>query len=354
MSVKPSGRVIVRLPNWLGDTVMAVPALQALRGGWPDASVLLAGPWAGVLAGQGLGDTLVSYPRAWRGRLATADAGRAFRGELALLLPNSFEAALTARYWGARRRVGFAVGGRSLLLTDRVAPPARLHQVDAYARLVEHLGLAVATRTPSLGPLPADGEARTRARALLDGAAAPAGGPRVGIHLGADYGPAKRWPVRRVIEGCRALEAAGLSPVLLGTPREVAVADVIAGATGAPSLAGRDEPALLPALLVELDAIVAGDTGVAHLAAALGTPVVALFGPTDPALTAPRGPASVLTHPVLCAPCFYRTCPIEHPCLDRITADEVTKSVIGGLGGRGGAGGAIGGLGGRPEPPDFK
>src|SRR5688500_6745811 len=113
-------RLIVRLPNWLGDTVMAVPALRALRMGWPDTSVLLAGPWAHTLAGQGLGDTLVAYPRAWRGRIATADTVRSFHGDVAVLLPNSLESAVTAWYWRARRRVGFAVGGRSLFLTDRV------------------------------------------------------------------------------------------------------------------------------------------------------------------------------------------------------------------------------------------
>src|SRR5439155_1248811 len=71
-------RVIVRLPNWLGDTVMAVPALRALRTGWPEARILVAGPWAEVMAGQELADVLVSYPRAWRGRLATADTIRAW------------------------------------------------------------------------------------------------------------------------------------------------------------------------------------------------------------------------------------------------------------------------------------
>ena len=124
-------RVIVRLPNWLGDTVMAVPALRALRAGWPEARILAAGPWVQVMAGQELADVLVSYPRAWRGRLATADAVRAFAGEIVILLPHSFEAALVARYWGARRRIGFAVGGRSLLLTDRVPwPVPRLHQIE--------------------------------------------------------------------------------------------------------------------------------------------------------------------------------------------------------------------------------
>ena len=321
-------RLIVRLPNWLGDTVMAEPALRALRSGWPDASVLVAGPWAHILAGQGLADTLVTYPRAWRGRLATADTVRSFQGDIAVLLPNSLEAALSAVYWRARRRVGFAVGGRSLLLTDRVVrPPARLHQIDEYLRLVEHLGLSAGTRIPAFEPPPADGEARTRARRLLDEHVGLPRAPRVALHIGADYGPAKVWPMARVIEACRALVTAGMIPLLLGAPRDAALAGTIVSATGVSSLVGRDDPALLPALLTEIDALVAGDTGVSHLAAALGTPAIVLFGPTDPALTAPRGTATVLTHPVPCAPCHYRACPIEHPCLDGIGAARVAAVV---------------------------
>jgi heptosyltransferase-2 len=321
-------RVIVRLPNWLGDTVMALPALRAIRAGWPDAHVLFAGPWAHVVAGQGLADTLVSYPRAWRGRLATADTVRTFHGEVAILLPNSLEAAVTAWYWGARRRVGFAVGGRSLLLTDRVARPVtRVHQVDAYLRLTEYLGLPTESPLPMLTLPPADGEGRVRARRLLEESVGAAPGPRVGVHIGAEYGPAKVWPTRRVIEACTTLSATGMAPILLGAARDASLAESIVAATNVASLVGRDEPALLTALLAELDALVAGDTGVAHLAAALGTPVIALFGPTDPALTAPRGPVTVLTHPVPCAPCFYRVCPIEHPCLDGIAAERVADAL---------------------------
>jgi heptosyltransferase II len=321
-------RLIVRLPNWLGDTVMAVPALRALRTAWPDAGVLVAGPWAHTLAGQGLADTLVAYPRAWRGRVATADTVRSFQGELAVLLPNSLEAALAAWYWRARRRVGFAVGGRSMLLTDRVPRPAtRLHQVDEYLLLVEHLGVPVDTRVPALTPPAADGEARARVRRLFDEHVREARGPRVGLHIGADYGPAKVWPTARVIEACRAFAASGMVPVLLGARSDAALAERIVAAAGVASLVGRDEPSLLPALLTELDALVAGDTGVSHLAAALGTPVVTLFGPTDPTLTAPRGTATVVTHPVPCAPCHYRVCPIEHPCLDGISAARIVAAV---------------------------
>ncbi len=321
-------RLIVRLPNWLGDPVMALPAVRALQDRWPDARILLAGPWAHILAGQGLAEVIVSYPRAWRGRIATADAVRAFHGELAVVLPNSFEAALMARYAGAPRRVGFAHGGRAWLLTDRVpAPPPGTHQIDAYVRLVEHLGIAPAASVPVLRPPEPGSDERERARRLLDAVAGGAERPRVGVHVGAEYGAAKLWPVPRVISGCRALVADGMTPVLMGAPRDAAVAETVVRASGVASLVGRDEPALLPALLTELDALIAGDTGVAHLAAALGTPVVTLFGPTDPRLSAPRGPVTVLTHPVPCAPCFYRTCPIEHPCLDGIPAARVADAV---------------------------
>jgi heptosyltransferase-2 len=115
--------------------------------------------------------------------------------------------------------------------------------------------------------------------------------------------------------------------LLLGTRGNVEAADTIVAATRAASLVGRDRSETLPALLADIDVLVAGDTGVAHLAAALGTPTVTLFGPTDPALSAPRGPGTVVRHRVPCAPCFYRSCPIEHPCMRDITAAEVAEHV---------------------------
>jgi heptosyltransferase-2 len=316
--------VIVRLPNWLGDTVMAVPTLHALRAARPEARIAVAGPWAPLLAGQGLADVLVTYPRSWSGRLRTADDVGALRPDLALLLPNSLEVALAALYWRAPRRVGFAAGGRSWLLTDRVPlPTPRRHQVDEYLSLLEPLAVAPLTREPRLTAPPEGSEMRGRARALLREAAAGEAGARVGVHIGAAYGPAKLWPRERVVEFCRHLRASGMVAVLLGAAPDGAVAAAIRDAVPVASLVGRDSPALLPAIIAELAGLVCGDTGVAHLAAALGTPVVALFGPTDPALTAPRGPVDVVSRPTPCAPCFYRVCPIDHPCLKAITADEV-------------------------------
>jgi lipopolysaccharide heptosyltransferase II len=327
--------IAVRLPNWLGDTVMAVPSLVAVRAAWPEARVLAAGPWAPLLAGQGLADVLLDYPRAWGGRLRAADAVARFAPELALVLPNSIESALAARYCGARRRVGYAGGGRSWLLTDAVAPPApRPHQVDEYLLLAERAGAPVTTREPRLAPPAGDAPERVEARRLLEAAGVPPRGAcsRIGVQLGAAYGPAKLWPLERLIDFCRLLQARDATPVLLGAPGDAASAAAITAAVPAPSLVGRDRPALLPAVLAELDALVSGDTGVGHLAAALGTPAVTLFGPTDPRLSAPRGRAVVVTHAVPCAPCFYRACPIEHPCLRGVTAAEVHARALALLG----------------------
>jgi heptosyltransferase-2 len=317
--------VIVRLPNWLGDTVMAVPALNALRAGLPGTRMALAGPWAPLMTGQGLAEILVTYPRTWTGRLRAADTVRELGPELALLLPNSLEAALAARYWGARQRIGFAGNARDWLLTDRVpVPTPRPHQVDEYLMLVERLGFRTLSREPRLRPPEPGSEARETARALLREAGIDGAGqrPRVGIHLGAAFGPSKLWPVERMAEFCRLVSDRGGTPVLLGAPSDAPVAQAVAAVAHPASLVGRDTPALLPAVLTELDALVCGDTGVGHLAAALGVPVLILFGPTDPALTAPRGRVAVVSHPTPCAPCFYRRCPIDHPCLRFITADE--------------------------------
>jgi len=271
----------------------------------------------------------VPYARSWTSRLAKWDELRALGAVAIVLLPNSFESALAAWYWGARRRLGFDTGGRGWLLTDPMAPPMpRRHQIDEYLLVVERLEIAGGDRTPRLTAPPAASAERATVRELLrEAGVADTGPPVVGIHLGAAYGPSKLWPVERIVELCRFLAARGEIAVLLGAPDDVDVARRVAGETGARSLVGRDSPALLPSLLVEIDALVCGDTGVGHLAAALGTPVVALFGPTDARLSAPRGPVRVISHAVACAPCFYRACPIDHPCLRGIDAREVQDAL---------------------------
>jgi len=324
--------LLVRLPNWLGDTVMAVPTLQSLRAARPpEGRIAVAGPWARLLAGQGLVEPCVTYPRSWTGRLRTADSVARLRADIALVLPNSLEAALAAWYWGARRRIGYDTAGRGMLLTDRLPlPTPRRHQLDEYLGLLEPLGIPAITREPRLS-VPDDAACEAEVSDLLPRCAA--GRPLVGIHLGAAFDASKVWPADRVATLCTLLHDRGATPLLLGPPGDAALDRLVReqAAIPVPSLVGRDRPDLLPTLLAKLDAFVSGDTGTAHLAAALGTRVITLFGPTDPELTAPRGPATIIVKGAPCAPCFYTRCPIDHVCMRAITAEEVADAVTASL-----------------------
>ena len=324
--------LLVRLPNWLGDTVMAVPTLQSLRAALlSEDRIAVAGPWARLLAGQGLVEPCVTYPRSWTGRLRTADSVARLRADTALVLPNSLESALAAWYWGSRRRIGYDTAGRGMLLTDRLPlPTPRRHQTDEYLGLLEPLGIQPTTREPRLR-VPDDAAGEAQVSDLL--ARSAPGRALVGIHLGAAFGASKVWPADHVATLCTLLHDRGATPLLLGAPEDAALDRRVREQAGipVPSLVGRDRPDLLPTLLAKLDALVSGDTGTAHLAAALGTSVITLFGPTDPELTAPRGPATVIVKGAPCAPCFYTRCPIDHVCMRAITAEEVADAVTASL-----------------------
>jgi heptosyltransferase-2 len=323
--------VVVRAPNWLGDTVMALPALRVLRDGLPDARLLVVGRWASLLAGQGVADAALSYPAGLAARLRFVGHLRASGPELAIILPNSLESALAARWSGALRRVGFAADGRDRLLTDPVPLPApRMHQVDEYALLVEALGFAVADRVPRWQGrgTPADD---ADVQALLARVDRGGSSRLVGLHLGAAVGSSKLWPAGSFARLAGRLRRAGLVPVLLGSGADAGTAAAVLSdaSVAIPSLVGRDRPALLPGLLSGLGCLVSGDTGVAHLAAALGVPTVTLFGPTDPGRTAPRGAgARAVVGSAPCAPCFLPTCPIDHVCLRDVAVTAVASQVM--------------------------
>jgi heptosyltransferase-2 len=325
-----SAALVIRTPNWLGDTVMALPMLAALREAEAGARITLVGRWAPLLAGQGLADVLLPYPKLLPARRRLARALAAERPDVAVLLPGSLESALAAWCWRAARRVGYATDGRGPLLTDALPLPVpRHHQADEYAGLLAPLGVRAATARPSWTLRP-DEALDAEVTHLLAGAGLPGEARPVGLHLGAAFGSSKLWPAAAFGRLARGLTGIGLVPVLLGTAEDAATAAAVVEAAGAPvpSLVGRDRPALLPRLLARLRCLVSGDTGVAHLAAALGVATVTLFGPTDPRLTAPRGPGSrVLERPAPCAPCFLRRCPIDHICLTRIEPEEVLSEV---------------------------
>jgi lipopolysaccharide heptosyltransferase II len=323
--------IVVRVANWLGDMVMALPALAALRAAEPHARITVIGRWAALLSGQGLADVCLPYPRRLRPRVTMGRVLRADPPALAILLPNSIESALAACWWRAERRVGFDTDGRRALLTDVVPLPApRHHQVDEYAALVEAVGAPVGEDVVPAWRLLEHPTIEAELHALLEGAGVPAGARIVGLHLGAAFGRSKLWPAESFGRLATRLLRAGLTPLLLGSPADGAVAEIASKAARHPplSLVGRDRPSILPWLLARLACLVSADTGVAHLAAALGVPTVTLFGPTDPGLSAPRGPKAWAVHrAVPCSPCFLAICPIDHVCLEGIEAEEVEQRV---------------------------
>jgi heptosyltransferase-2 len=322
--------IVVRAPNWLGDTVMALPALAALRSGFPEARITVVGRWAPLLRGQGVADALLPYPRRLGERRRVAGVLRQDRADLALVLPNSLEAALVAYLWGGRRRIGFDSDGRHLLLTDAVPLPSpRLHQVDEYRLLVDRTGAASGPERP-VWKIAGDRGAPAEVAALLAALGIPAAARVVGLHVGSAGGPAKQWATERFGRLADRLIEDGLTPLLLGAPEDTGAAEEArrAARSAIASAVGRDRPALLAALLVRLDCLVSGDTGVAHLAAAVGIPTVTLFGPTDARLTAPRSKAArVVDRQVPCAPCFLSRCPIDHGCMSGIEVAQVARRV---------------------------
>jgi heptosyltransferase-2 len=322
-------RALVRFPNWLGDTVMALPALRSLRSALPGAELWCLGPWVGTILESEPGIARRFHtPGSVGGRLTQARRLRQVRFDLALILPNSFETALAGWLSGARWRVGYGEGRGALLTHALRSHTDPVHQVAAYLRLLAPLGVEGRLTPPTLAIDPAR---RVEARRLLGEANLSPRDPRVGLQLGAALGPAKLWPSERIAALAMRLEARGVRPILLGSSQARGLADAVQAAATGPirSLVGRDRPALLAALFSELDALVAADSGPAHVAAAVGVPAVTLFGPTDPRLTAPRGPGQqALWHQPACSPCFLRECPIDHRCLQALEVAEVEAAVL--------------------------
>jgi heptosyltransferase-2 len=324
--------IAVRLPNWLGDTVMALPALAELRARRPGERIAAIGRWAPLLLGQGVADLELPYPRGASERLAFGRSLARERPEMAIVLPNSLESALAACWWRAERRVGFDADGRGALLTDAVPLPwPRRHQIDEYAALLAALSIEVTNGSVPRWNLPERSATRERAEALLTEAGLPAQSRLAGLHVGAALGSSKLWAAESFAQLALRLERAGMTPLLLGAPGDEDMARAVTAAAPAPvaSLVGRDSSETLPWILARLACLVSGDTGVAHLAAALGVPTVTLFGPTDPGLSAPRGArARVLSGTAPCAPCFLATCPIDHICLRSIAVEAVACAAL--------------------------
>ena len=321
-------RLVIRLPNWLGDAVMALPAIAAVREAFPRSHLAFA--VLGSIAPVFQERTAASPQQILQiDRSNERDILSAGEFDAILLLTNSFRTAWTARLARIPERWGYGTGVRAPLLTRAVSRPRQeVHQVHYYLSLVRGLGLRVDDDVPRIHVTE---RSRGRAHRLLEQHGVRPGEPIVGFAPGAAYGHAKRWPTDRVAQVVGRLTAEGVRCVLVGAPADRAAGREIeshlpAGTTVA-NLIGRTDLQQLIGLLDACAAFVSNDSGAMHLAAAVGTPVTGLFGPTKAHVTAPLGGHDILRHDVFCSPCMLRECPIDHRCMKRISVDEVYGAV---------------------------
>ena len=326
---KTSGRsALVVAPNWLGDAVMALPFVRALRRARPGDSLTVVarrGP-AAIFRAEGSADGV------WVASGLLQDTATLARGRIdeAWLLPNSFRSALLPFLARVRVRIGYATDARSPLLTHAIPRPAGAdHQLRDYDRLLASRGIPPDTEPPRL-PIPPN--AAERARRSIAAAGLPGGAPLVLLAPSAASDSLKKWPASRFAALADILAERGiLSGIVVGPGEERLGEGVSRRARHRPVVLGADlDPVELAALLRHARVVVSNDSGPMHLAAAVGTPVVAIFGPTDPGRTAPSGaPARVLDRYLFCSPCFLRRCPYGHECMEEITPEMALKAVEG-------------------------
>jgi heptosyltransferase-2 len=331
-------RLVVLAPNWLGDAIMALPAIADVRRAAPEVSITIAARpiIAPLFALVPTIDRTIVLPR--RPTLGDVGSWRALGAELAgdqfdtaLLLPNSMHAALVASRARIPERWGYRAGWRRPLLTRAVPRAFGVHQVEYYRRLVQALGFPNGPIEPSVEVPPA---AREAAACMLKKAGWDGQQPLVAIAPGAAYGGAKRWPPASFAGVVAALAADGVRCVMIGSTADAATGEEVLHALGPRdnlppliSLIGRTDLATLAGVLSHARALVTNDSGAMHLGAAVGVSVTAVFGPTDETATGPLGDAHrVLLHPVWCRPCMLRECPIDHRCMRGIGVAAVVDA----------------------------
>jgi heptosyltransferase-2 len=326
-------RILVRAPTWLGDAVMATPALRALRAAHPQAEIAVEGrpALAGLLGALPGVDAFLPDPGDLARRVRALRAGGF---DWAVLLPDSVRAALGP--WLARipRRVGHARDPlRRLLLTEALTSPRvgsrrlQIATLERYLRVTRRLGC------PDRGDrleLVVDPRARERLAEQLAAQGLGADAELLLVAPGAGFGPSKRWPPAHFARASDALvRRLGLQPVLVTAPGEAALAGAVAACArervtllGAPL-----ELAALAALVARARLLLCNDTGVRHVAAALGTPAVVVMGPTHPVHSSrPLRRERVLRDDLACSPCQRRVCPIDHRCLARLAPERAVAA----------------------------
>jgi heptosyltransferase-2 len=329
--------ILVRATNWVGDAVMSLPALRALRERFPRARIsILAKPWVADLYGrEPFCDQLLPYEaRTIRSKMRAAHDLRRFNFDCAILLQNAFEAAAVA--WAARIpvRIGYARDGRSPLLTHAIAVPRPgeipRHERFYYLELLRRAGIIDAM--PSNDLIRLDGAAAAREAGVRRLRGFGLGDVVIGVSPGAAYGSAKCWLPERFAESAdRVAREIGASIAVFGSKQERELCAAVTAALHAPArnFAGETSLGEFIEMAAACRVYLTNDSGAMHIASALAVPTVAIFGATDDIGTGPTGPlARVVREPVECSPCLKRECPIDHRCMTRVPAARVAETAL--------------------------
>jgi len=331
-------RILVRAPTWVGDAVMATPALRALRAAHPGAKITVEGRpvLAELLGGLSSYDHFLDDPGSGaRGLVARARRLRRGRYDWAVLLPDSPRAALGPYLAGIPRRVGYARDvARRLMLTEtlrhereagrRVPVP----MTERYLRITRWLGCPDRGDALELSVAPG---ARERCAARLAALGVAEGEEVVAVTPGASFGASKLWPAGHFARACDALaKRLGLRTVIAPGPGEIAIARRIATQMQERGVAWVDPGPRLDevvALVERARLVLTNDTGPRHVAVALDRPAVVLMGPTDPRITDQHTERQrVLREDVACSPCQLEVCPIDHRCMTRLAPERAVAA----------------------------
>ncbi|MFO7986119.1 MAG: lipopolysaccharide heptosyltransferase II [Desulfatiglandaceae bacterium] len=332
-------RILIRATNWVGDAVMTLPALEAVRKNFPLSDItVMAKPWvAPIFEGHPAVNGLVLYKKEEgmfrRGKSVIRTVGmiRRRRFDLAILFQNAFEAALLVFLGGVPFRLGYDRDGRGLLLTHGVTPGGAVlgvHQVGYYLGLLRSMGWEAESRDPVLY-IPETW--KPKALHILRSKGIASDAFVLGLAPGAVFGKAKRWGPERFAEiGDRAVENWGASVLIFGSDKERKICQAVMNGMSHTAVDLCGETALSDAIVLidQCGFFLSNDSGLMHVAAALGIPTVGIFGSTDPVATGPRGTKSVVVrHELSCAPCLKPECDRNYECMQGITVTKVWEQM---------------------------
>lgn len=335
---EPPKNIIVRMPNWIGDAVMATPVLADLRSRFKDAKItaMCQSNVATLLKNDPNVDEILGYskPNGWIHRVhhkEVVEQVRFGKYDLGILLTNSFSSAWIFFAGNVQNRIGYEGNLRNVLLNKSVPLPKNIetqHLVTTYKMLLEPLGIAVSKNLPKLYVTKEESEIAENM--LTNFGVNLKSKSIIGINPGAAYGSAKCWlPERFKALNERLLKDPNTFLIYFGDQAGTSLVNEICKETNERviNLAGKTTIRNLMALIQHCSLLLTNDSGPMHIASALGTKLVALFGSTSDVKTGPFGNSKIIHKHVECSPCYKRVCPIDFRCMTKISVEEVTLEI---------------------------